>query len=91
MSIRVTSDVWSKSHSKGMDKLVLLAIANMINDEFNCCWPSLAMIGNYANCTEDEARNSLQSLIDMGEVKLLSHSEVKINIPPDQGILRVTL
>ena len=48
MSVKVMSDVWQSSQSKGTARLVLLAIADHCNPS-GIAWPSLTRLASYVN------------------------------------------
>jgi hypothetical protein len=60
--------VWSSSKSQGIDRLVLLAIADAANDEGNQAWPSIATLKAKTGLSERTVQRSITSLVELGEL-----------------------
>jgi hypothetical protein len=69
MSVHVSSYVWKNSKSVGTDRVVLLAIADMANDEGEC-FPGIKRLAARANVTERSVQNSLKRLMELGELDI---------------------
>jgi hypothetical protein len=70
MSIKVMTEVWEHSKAKSTDLLVLLALADMANDEGEC-WPSMSTIGRKCRINTRNARARIYSLKNLGEVVVI--------------------
>jgi len=67
MSIRVMTAVWAYSKAAGTDLLVLLALADIADDNGEC-WPSVGYVGRKCRIDPSTARRRIQSLEKLGEV-----------------------
>lgn len=77
MSIQAVGWVLDYSTTKGLDRLVLIAIANHAGEDGEC-WPSIERIAAEANTKPAQARRVLASLEAAG------HIERSINAAPDK-------
>ena len=68
MSVKVMSDVWQSSQSKGTARLVLLAIADHCNPS-GIAWPSLTRLASYVNVNRRNTINAINQLVELGELK----------------------
>lgn len=68
MAIEVMSLVLNKSKATGRAKLVLLGIANHQGDQG--AWPSISTLARYANASERSVKRDIQTLIELGELKV---------------------
>lgn len=68
MSVRVMSWVWDHSRAEGIDRLILLAIADCANDEGTEAWPSVPTLMRKARVTRRTVQRALASLIELGEL-----------------------
>jgi biotin operon repressor len=61
-------------HSKAAktEKLVLLGIAN--HDGDGGAWPSVATLARYANCSERHVQRAIQSLAELGEIRVVDQA-----------------
>ena len=61
-------------HSKAAktEKLVLLGIAN--HDGDGGAWPSIATLARYANCSERHVQRAIQSLVELGEIRVVDQA-----------------
>jgi hypothetical protein len=64
------TDVWSYSKAAGTDLLVLLALADMANDDGEC-WPSMTTIAKRSRLAERNARLRIRALEEIGEVLVI--------------------
>lgn len=67
MSIELISSALNDSSSTGTTKLVLIGLCNHANAD-GLCWPSVARLAMYGNCTERNVQRCLSELIDLGEI-----------------------
>ena len=67
MSVKALSWAFNESSAVGADRLVLLALADTMNDEGEC-WPSVKWLARKAKVSESTARRCLRNLEDLGEI-----------------------
>lgn len=60
--------VWDYSKAKGIDRLVLLAIADCANDIGAQAWPSLLTLARKANVSKRTIQRSIEALVLSGEL-----------------------
>jgi len=65
MSIKLMTAVWENDQTKGSERLVLLAFADMANDQ-GVCWPSYETVAKKANIDRRNVIKHVKSLIDKG-------------------------
>lgn len=63
--------VWESSRAEGMDRLVLLAIADNANDQGANAWPSVATIAGKAKVSERTVQRCVKSLQLLGELEVV--------------------
>jgi hypothetical protein len=68
MSIESLAICLNHSKATGTDKVVLLGIAN--HDGDGGAYPSVATLARYANVSERTVQRSIQTLIELGEVRV---------------------
>jgi len=66
MSIEAVSIVLNHSKAQGRAKLVLIGIANHIDDQVSL--PSIATLARYANSSERSVKRDIQDLVALGEL-----------------------
>ena len=71
MSVYVSSWVWKHSKAKDHQLLVLLALADMANDEGKS-WPSMRTICERCRISERSARGAVSQASANGELKILA-------------------
>jgi len=74
MSIEATNLVWSKSRAKGSARLVLLCIANHINQE-GVAWPSVRKISDDTAVSERQVSRAISDLEEMGEIRVVEKGD----------------
>lgn len=74
MSIRVMSWVWENSVAEGIDRLVLLAIADAASDDGGNAWPSAATLAAKTRVHVRTVQRSIQRLADMGELSIRANA-----------------
>ena len=62
--------VWSYSKAQGTDLLVLLALADIANDEGEC-WPSISYISKKCRIGSRTAQRHIRNLAEIGEVVVI--------------------
>ena len=72
MSIKIRSEVWENAPLVGTDLLVLLALADMANDENRECWPGLKNISHKARISTRQVSNVLGDLELQGIICITS-------------------
>lgn len=70
MSVRVMSWVWEHSRSEGIDRLVLLAIADAAADHGGDAWPSVASLSRKAKVDPRTVQRAVRRLVESGELQL---------------------
>lgn len=68
MSIESLAICLNHSEATGTDKLILLGIAN--HDGDGGAYPSVATLARYANSSERTVQRSIQTLIELGEIRV---------------------
>lgn len=69
MSIKVISWVWESSLAKGIDRLVLLAIADAAShDDGSNAYPSVATLAKKAGVAQRTVQRSIRTLCEIGEL-----------------------
>lgn len=68
MSVRVMSWVWESSQSTGIDRLVLLAIADSASDDGGHAWPSIRTLKTKAMVSERTVQRAIRTLVELGEL-----------------------
>ncbi len=71
--------VWAYSKAAGTDLLVLLALADIADDNGEC-WPSVGYVGRKCRIDPSTARRRIQSLEKLGEV-IVIHGAGKARLP----------
>lgn len=74
MSIRVMSWVWEHSRAAGIDRLVLLAIADAANDDGAQAWPSGETLARKTGVNLRTVQRSMRRLVDLGEVSVKTNA-----------------
>lgn len=67
MSARVTNVVWLNAHARGGALLVLLALADLANDE-GCCLPTVGKLAEMTRMSSRAVARHLRVLAMSGEV-----------------------
>lgn len=65
--------VFRESRARGVDRLVLLSIADSANDAGFEAWPSLTTIAEKAGVDRRTVSRSLARLVDLGELERVTH------------------
>lgn len=69
MSVAVMTWVWRCSRAQGVDRFVLLAIADSANDEGTDAWPSLARLVQKTGLSERTVRRAIRACEELGELR----------------------
>ena len=72
MSIRVMSQVWDFGPDDATMKLVLLALADIADDQGKC-WPSMERIAQRGCMSDRNARRIIRKLEDVGWLRVQTH------------------
>ena len=72
MSIESIAVCLHHSQSAKTEKLVLLGIAN--HDGDGGAWPSVGTLARYANCSERHVQRAIQSLVELGEIRVVDQA-----------------
>lgn len=78
--------VWSHSASRGVDRLVLLAIADASEDDGGNAWPSTATLAAKAGVDERTVQRSVRRLVESGELTMKPNAGKK-----GTNVYRVTM
>lgn len=70
MSVRVMTWVWERSQSKGVDRLVLLAIADCAADDGANAFPSMAKLAEKTGLTGRGVQKCIARLVTLGELSV---------------------
>jgi hypothetical protein len=70
MSLRATRAVWKHSEQKGGARLVLLALADVADDD-GTAWPSVATLADMTKLTERAVHLALTELVKSGELAVV--------------------
>ena len=73
MSVHISSNVWKSSFDTPLQKLILLAFADMANDE-GYCWPSVRSIKERVGVADSTIRENVRALEAMGWLRRESRS-----------------
>jgi hypothetical protein len=78
--------VWVLRHSPlvGVDKVILLGIANHADDEGGNAWPSVATLSRYANVTERSVQRSLKRMAAEGHITVRRQRGGTADTSPDR-------
>lgn len=68
MSIRVMSWVFEQSRSKGIDRLVLLAIGDHAHDTGRNAYPSMSTLTRKTGLDKRTVQRAIRALVDLGEL-----------------------
>ena len=70
MGVKVMNWVWSESVSTGIDRLVLLAIADFAQDDGTNAYPSISTLANKAAIDARTVQRSIRRLCAIGELEI---------------------
>lgn len=65
---QATTWVWEQSKSCGLNRYVLLAIANRYNPEKRGCWPSVTRLSTDTGLSDPTVKRAIRELCDSGEL-----------------------
>lgn len=66
--------VWESSRAEGIDRLVLLAIADCANDAGSHAWPSRASLARKCHIGDKTVRRAVLSLVALGELQVTENA-----------------
>lgn len=71
MSIKIMDWVFEHSKSQGLERLILLVIADHCNSEGEDAFPRISVIARRANVSERTVKRRLQDLVALGELEVV--------------------
>lgn len=71
MSIKIMDWVFENSKAQGIERLILLVIADHCNSEGEHAFPRISVIAKRANVSERTVKRKLQDLVELGELKVV--------------------
>jgi hypothetical protein len=71
MSIKIMEWVFEKSKAQGLERLILLVIADHCNSEGEDAFPRISVIARRANVSERTVTRKIQDLVAMGELTVV--------------------
>ena len=74
MSIALMNEVWKRPARDSSERLVLLALADISNDE-GVLWPSVATVGERSCLSTDQARRHMRRLIRDGVLHVIGNHD----------------
>lgn len=72
MSIKVMEWVFEKSKAQGLERLILLVIADHCNSEGEEAFPRISVIARRANVSQRTVKRKIQDLVAMGELAVVN-------------------
>lgn len=70
MSVELISDALKNSSAKGLDRFVLVCLANFA-DEHGVAWPSVKKVSDRCGISESSVHRCIKSLLVIGEVEII--------------------
>jgi Helix-turn-helix domain len=77
MSIELTNAVWNRSTRRGTELLVLLAIADYVNDQKGVAWPGVPTLAQKTRLSERQLQRTIRALERSGELKVFRNAGPK--------------
>lgn len=74
MSIKIMDWVFENSKSQGLERLILLVIADHCNSEGEDAFPRISVIAKRANVSERTVKRRLQDLVALGELEVVKRN-----------------
>lgn len=74
MSIKIMDWVFDNSKSQGLERLILLVIADHCNHAGEDAFPRISVIARRANVSERTVKRRLQDLVALGELEVIKRS-----------------
>ena len=71
MSIKIMEWVFENSKAQGIERLILLVIADHCNSEGEDAFPRISVIAKRANVSERTVKRRLRDLVDLGELEVV--------------------
>jgi len=72
MSVKAIAEVWEKSEATGTALVLMLAIADHMNESTGTAWPSLDRLARYARVSRRRVMANINRLIESGELVRMS-------------------
>lgn len=89
MAIKVMDWVFEKSKSQGLERLILLVIADHCNSDGEHAFPRISVIARRANVSQRTVKRKLQDLVERGELSVVQRQNTsnlyKIVIPDEEA------
>ena len=74
MSIKIMEWVFQNSKAQGLERLILLVIADHCNSEGEDAFPRISVIAKRANVSERTVQRKIQDLINLGELAVINRA-----------------
>ena len=72
MSVKAMSEVWEHSNAQGNALVLMLAIADHVNESTGDAWPSIKRLAEYCNIDRSTVIRNINTLIKAGELSKVS-------------------
>jgi DNA-binding Lrp family transcriptional regulator len=72
MSIKIMDWVFENSKAQGLERLILLVIADHCNSEGEDAFPRISVIARRANVSERTVTRRLKDLVELGELEIIN-------------------
>jgi predicted transcriptional regulator len=74
MSIKIMDWVFENSKAQGIERLILLVIADHCNSEGEDAFPRISVIARRANVSERTVKRRIQDLVSLGELEVVKRN-----------------
>lgn len=76
MSIQAVAWVLDHSESRGVDRLVLISLANHANQD-GMCWPAQRTVAKEAGIGNGTVANAVSRLVELGEIEVVENGTAR--------------